>query len=389
VQQGWNVHGTVTLHAQNATNLGQLSRPCRHVYCKSAPNMAQPTSTNSSTVSDALLRGVDYLLRALSTGGWYDVWEGAPIERTRSVMTAYFLARALHDAGRLESEQAASVAGALEAARQGASYAYAPGLPIDADDTAFALRTRCLLGNAPSIAEARAAMAPFEDRGGYRTFSRRPRGTLAWTVSVHDEDSIIGLHPEVNLNVLALLREIGTQAAAPPDTLPRNAAGLLASYHYPSELYATWLAVEASGSAEVATLLARRLPGGGWRAIPSGWSESCETALGVLLIGSAGSRCDLAPSLLRLCALQRADGGWPGGVLWRYTAEQPVGGGLWWSIDVCDAVSTALGVMALARCQERRFKEPRGADMPSEWSLSRHTSTPAAAELRPAPRYQR
>jgi hypothetical protein len=277
-----------------------------------------------------------------------------PTPGSPAVFLDYFAARALAVGRRLTPLVEEVIRGHLSGYARGEAYGYNRIAPPDADDTAFALRTRLLLGEALTPEAIARSLAPFAHRGSWLTFPSTAVAVPGWTIEHRDDASAFGLHPEVHLNVLALLREAGQAGAAPPPDLPRR-DGLYAAYHYPSRLYATWLAAEAlrGGAAEGeidAAVLAAQRADGSWSACHDGFSAEQETALAVLSLsdaavaGPAGRR-----ALAFLLARQQPDGSWPGGILWRYHKPGTGGAVVWWAEDARRIVGTALGTLAVAR----------------------------------------
>jgi hypothetical protein len=304
-----------------------------------------------------------WLDHALATERCHDAWRASagspPLERTPSVFLMYFVARALAASGGIGAHAASSIRSVLATAQKGVAYGYAACAPADADDTAFALRTRLLLGDHVDRRAVDECLAPFARGGSWLTFDRPLGPSEGWAVECRDDADTTGFHPEVHLNVLCLLREVGGDSRVPSD-LPRS-AGLYPSYHYPSRLYATWLAAELENDRrslrdpiDRAVLAAQRAEGT-WAPMERGFSAAQETALAILSLSTEGlaseaGRCARAG----LQALQCADGSWPGGVLWIYWVPGRGGRLTWWAEDVMRIVSTSLAIMALQRGVEPR-----------------------------------
>ncbi len=242
----------------------------------------------------------------------------------------------------------------LQQARKGASYSYDALAPIDADDTAFALRTLIVLGSDLSTDDILSGLAPFTSQMSWQTFCGPTPPQFMWTTDYINDLSVFGFHPEVHLNVSLLLRETG-HPFKPYSSMPlRN--GLPANYHYPSHNYCGWLACELHSAQpqEVAgvesALLSRQLPDGRWPALTDGFTASQETALALLALSDvayAGAAGRNGIDFLR--AQQRADGSWPGGVLWTFRVPGTGGSVIWKAVDAMSIVATSLGLMALSR----------------------------------------
>jgi hypothetical protein len=308
-----------------------------------------------------------FLCKALVEGRCHDEWESSegapPLRRTHSVFLTYFVARALVASGGVEPALAAVLRQYLSRARTGASYGYAARALCDADDTAFALRTRILLGERPDPGEVDRALAPFTFRHSWLTFAGDEPSDPGWTIAYRDDTSVSGLHPEVHLNVLALHREAGLPMPAIPSLPCRD--GLPASYHYPSAGYAGWLLSELQGGTGVrdgaldAPLAARQRDDGGWPAIERGFTSSQETALALLSLSDGAASGEVGRrGTAFLLAQQRSDGSWPGGVLWTFHVRRYAGRLLWWAEDTMSILATSLAAIALARGRDAGSAAP-------------------------------
>jgi hypothetical protein len=325
---------------------------------REAPPPPRPRPAARHAVPEAAVtQAWTFLEDSLVTGRCRDAWHaraGAPpIPGGDAIFLDYFAARALAAGGRLTPLVREVIRTHLSGYARGEAYGYNRIAPPDADDTAFALRTRVLLGEALTPEAIARSLAPFARRGSWLTFPSTAVPVPGWTIEHRHDASTFGLHPEVHLNVLALLREAG-QAAAPPPDLPRR-DGLYAAYHYPSRLYATWLAAEvlrggaAEGEIDAAVLAAQRADGS-WSACHGGFSAEQETALAVLSLSDAALATAAGRRALAfLLARQQPDGSWPGGILWQYHKPGTGGTVVWWADDARRIVSTALGALAVAR----------------------------------------
>ena len=298
----------------------------------------------------------------------HDTWAASkgepPTKHSHSVFLMYFAARALHVSGGVEPATRDRILGCLEMARKGPAYAYDRLSPPDADDTAFALRTRLLLQGQVPVAEVVRALEPFAFRNSWLTFCGPIRPGPGWTVQYHDDASIFGMHPEVHLNVSLLLQESRAGGPAYPADMPVR-DGLVLGYHYPSALYTTWLASElqtaTGGSPSTdASILALQEGSGSWPETEHGFSRSQETSIALLTLTRLAAE-GVGRGLRYLLAEQQPDGSWPGGVLWTYHVPRTGGRMRWWAEDSQRMVSTSLALLAIQRC----ISGTRAAEGPS------------------------
>lgn len=312
----------------------------------------------------ALNNGRAYLIQCLQQDRLSDQWYGAPSGfplKTRSVLSAYFICRALVATGGVEKREKIAIERILEHARKGVAYGYSIESPVDADDTAFAFRIRRLLGHAVSASEFDDALKRFRYRSSWKTFDMEPNRPLVWHTTYDGDDSIIGLHPEVHLNVVTALVELGRDVRCNFEQLPIK-DGLWGSYHYFSNQYATWLLTECGClsakkdclSAIEVRIIDLQQADGGWKGVSEGWNRIQETALSLLSIsdqsldGENGRR-----GLAFLKKKQRPDGSWDGGWLWTYHPPNTNGKCQIRSSDTNRIVSTSLAVMALSRANHK------------------------------------
>jgi hypothetical protein len=305
-------------------------------------------------------RARDFLCDALASSRCHDSCHAnigmPPSAHSSSVFLAYFVARALAASGGIDAAARSVLLSYLQQARKGASYSYDTLAPIDADDTAFALRTLVLLGSDLSTDDILSGLAPFTSQLSWQTFCGPTPPLFMWMTDYINDLSVFGFHPEVHLNVSLLLHETGHPFKPYPPVPLRN--GLPANYHYPSHNYCGWLACElhAAQPQEVAgiesALLARQLPDGRWPAVTDGFTASQETALALLALSDVAYASAAGRNGIDfLLAQQRADGSWPGGTLWTFRVPGTGGRVIWSSIDSMSIVATSLSIMALKRWQ--------------------------------------
>jgi hypothetical protein len=318
----------------------------------------RPRRCRVTPVRGIMNRARAYLCDALASARCHDACHaniGAPPSaQSSSVFLAYFVARALVASGGIDAAARSVLLSHLQDARKGDSYGYDTLAPIDADDTAFALRAHLLLGSAPSSDEILSALAPFESQLSWKTFCGPTLPQGMWTTDYINDLSVFGFHPEVHLNVALLFQETGHPFRPCPPLPFRNS--LPANYHYPSHNYCAWLVCElqhARGQTSAgleSALLARQLPDGRWPAVTDGFTAAQETALALLSLSDAAYAANAGRSgVAFLLAQQRADGSWPGGTLWNFRVPGTGGSVIWKAVDAMSIVATSLGLMALSR----------------------------------------
>lgn len=229
--------------------------------------------------------------------------------------------------------------------------------PIDADDTAFALRILMTLGWSVDV---QSALKPF--RYGNRTWSTfvaRHNAPQTWA-----QPSLFGLHPEVHLNVALLHKEHGIRSPVASPLL-HDARGLPYCYHYPSRYYVTYLLRSLHDNAypNYDERILRERRHHIWSAFSEhGYDSVVETSLAILSLSSSAvvrERC-LHEATVYLLSRQTQNGRWgSGNPLWVYYDRNSNGGRFqyihsnprrsrWQGVDTHAIMSTALASMALS-----------------------------------------
>lgn len=317
-------------------------------------------------LNPVIAKGADYLQKAIANDNTNDKWYGIdtkpPYHSTTNVMTAYFLARALHATGSLSESNSIFIKEILRRAKQSGAYGYAPGIPVDADVTAFALRTLILLNQKITLEQMVESLAPFEyyqhssgNFPAWTTFENTPNYSLQWTTLHTGDQSVIGLHPEVYLNVLNLFK-------GQPEAIDNNLLDNLldnnqlnSSYHYPSKIYSLWQASDLFRDTRREQqidkeILQKKLSNGIWSDIDDGWSAHQETSLAVLSLSQhAIKSSSLQAAIQYIVDNQLPDGSWAGSRLWNYYPFQKNGSGLWYAVDQSNCVATSIALLTLTR----------------------------------------
>jgi hypothetical protein len=230
-----------------------------------------------------------------------------------------------------------------------AGWGYSIDAPVDADDTAFALRALLDLGVPVSDSVIQSGLNSLQEfwdarTGLYRTFLSDvpPRIT-----TVRSFEGNYLAHIEVNANVLGLLRRILPQSEPKVSELICAAPHheLASSFYYPGPLYALMLLREASLSCLAGKLRTIEESSVNLRRADGSWGgDVVLTAQAVLALrGEPPHSIDRA---LRWLALkQRRNGSWrTDREVWSFPAKT---GETWQAFDTNGVVSTAYAVRAL------------------------------------------
>lgn len=228
---------------------------------------------------------------------------------------------------------------------------------VDADDTAFALRTMRRLGlyRSPEAlgvyrrTQRRVLRGGRQQDVGFVTFHTQKRPTLCLEA---DSSGNFDIHPEVNANVFLALAGTSHSGWIVNDLVTRSQAseGYWHSFFYPGKFYSTWLFMDLIG--QLGGFEKER--GKGTRFLTEAqnsdgsWGDGSgvlETALAVksLMCVSAGDA--VARGREFLVAAQREDGSWEtDSVIWEFH-ESP--SDIWQAKDANRVVVTALCLAAL------------------------------------------
>lgn len=312
---------------------------------------------NRCDLEKAIQKAGDYLLAKADSDEIKDSWFGhestPPFKTTSNTFLNFFLVKGLKSVERLDGWLTDKIFTELDAYKVGDQYSYTVGAPVDADDTAFALRTLHLLGQTITHDRVSRALAPFYSNGKWLTFDYdidMPEA-MPW-VSRHINDaSIVGPHPEVFLNVLCLLNEIGDDADLIPKDLPVS-NNCITTYHYLSNLYSNWLLSCITPKTETfftdKDILNMFESNGLCKGIEKGFNQHLETSLAILTLNSQEAMVSIDKTVKVICDCQQDDGSWPSGFLWKYYVTSEGGGGFWYGKDNHNILSTSLMLLALS-----------------------------------------
>jgi hypothetical protein len=226
---------------------------------------------------------------------------------------------------------------------------------VDADDTAYVIRTLRLLGvNRPPE-----CLVPFyrEPERLFVTFDAP--GPTSLTTAGSPAHNLLA-HPEVNANVFLALRGTHLQALINRDMLrqAQDERGFWRSYFYPSPLFATLLAVDVlDGDPAFADVIARALAFvAGAQHADGSWGadgDPYETALGVtVLAGRPAHAAATARGVEHLLATMAPDGSWSSqACIWEFHAGDH---DVWRAYDTHRAYVSARCTTALRRAAGAR-----------------------------------
>ena len=266
-------------------------------------------------------------------------------------------------------------------------WGYAPPAPyvsplhrkflVDADDTAFVIRTCRQLGLHKSSIRlftfhrkgwprfwAKNGPEWLLDRwgpkGGFRTFASRVCASLVFEPTPANN---LQIHPEVNLNVFLALKGTALEKSIDYELVRKSqhADGHWHSYFYPSRYYGTWMALELiRDQASLKPLRDRARQFLVSSQLDDGtWGESgnaYETALACLALqasGEAGSA--LSKSISSLLDSQLDDGSWKTDQdIWRFHSADD---DIWGAFDANRVITTSL-----VRCALRQHSHDHASE---------------------------
>lgn len=341
-----------------------------------------PNAPPSETLTAAVTHGRAFLRARLAAGNYglacYGSQGGTRFSHDKGhVFTGFFLARAL--AGTLTEIERTILLVRILSEENGGCWGFSPPHPyvgpehrhfvVDADDTAYVLRTCRLLG----------AFRPTEplfkfhrpSGGGFVTFATDE--TPKWQTEPACEHNL-GLHPEVNANVALVLKGTHHEAALRYELASelQRADGSWPSYFYPAPAFASRLFLELIHDRDYLAdarrrgleyLVGRQQPTGAWSQPADSWHSAL--ALGALALGSVPGLDEatrdachhgLARGAAWLAAQAHADGGWQStSVIWQFPDR---GGDVWQARDEHGALVTAVAVEALTLAATRLAGNP-------------------------------
>jgi hypothetical protein len=303
--------------------------------------------------------GRRYLISCIESHTFFDQWHGTsvppPVERSASPMLAFFTTAALRKSGGVPDAIKSELLGMLSLAKKGNSYGYDDKAPMDADDTAFALRTLIALGEKVTPDMVKSALEPFRCNGSWFTFPVKTISgvTPPFHCNYQGPESTAGPHPEVHLNILALYQEAGQAPVSRVPALPQK-NGLPVCYFYDSAFYGAWLFSLLCKEMELeylplkSAVLQLRNNNGGWSGRENGFSAVQETALALLTLDTFSTPdASKSAAIAFILGQQQNNGSFPGGTLWNYREAG------WYARDVQSIVSTSCAVCALVNEENR------------------------------------
>lgn len=229
---------------------------------------------------------------------------------------------------------------------------------VDADDTAFALRTMRRLGlyRSPDVlgiyrrTQRRVLRGGRHEDIGFVTFHTETKPQLSLEAS---SSANFGIHPEVNANVFLALAGTSASAWIVPSLVSasQSADGSWHSYFYPGKFYGTWMFLDLIGqlggfekerSRGIEFLTDVQNSDGSWGKD----SDPYETSLALHGLDAVAAAPEAAARGREfLSATQLEDGSWKSDrVIWEFH-ESPTD--LWQARDANRVVATSLCVGAL------------------------------------------
>jgi len=297
------------------------------------------------------IKNNDFVLSCKSTGD-----PPCPVHHSGKVFAAFFLTDALK--GDLSAQEVDFLnASVLAEKRKDGGWGYAAFGPPDSDDTAFAMRTLRMLGNARPLDPLFAYY--IEEQGGFVTFPLRKKARVADKIS---EANNLEMHPEVNANIFCLFLEGSSQTTVKPNLAliydSQTADGWFYSYFYPDKYYGTYMALTLfcgfGGQKEavdkgIRFLKGSQNPDGSWGSPSSPY----ETALALNAMRSCKTDgMEFAEGISYLLSTQQPDGSWrTESVVWKYLVSDATGV-VWNAYDASHAVATSLAVKALKEARQ-------------------------------------
>jgi hypothetical protein len=236
---------------------------------------------------------------------------------------------------------------------QGRVWGYTRDAPMDADDTAFVLRTLRNLGRTVELG----GLDVFFHEGAFTTFELGPLREpprLAFEVCLKNNFRV---HPEVLANVYRVLADAGLEWRINESLIRASQApeGYFHSYFYPSRYYCTWMTAELLAVTGRLQEVRRRAvqfvaesqhQDGSW----GHPGDAYETALALSICRREEiNRTQVERAVAFLLANQDSEGSWrtcrP---IWAFRhKDEPVL--MWEAFDTNGMVATALAVNALRR----------------------------------------
>jgi hypothetical protein len=277
-----------------------------------------------------------------------------PVHGTGHVFAAFFIASAIGDL--LSPEERQKILARMDAEERQGVWGYMPYAPVDADDTAFVIRTYRMLGKEA----ATESLLRFYDKEAkaFTTFDGRGTADMVFEPSVAGN---IGLHPEVNANIFTLLADTTLSSLINEELIGRaqTSPGWWRSYFYPGRYYATYMSLglfgktgkgETSRKKGIAFLHTSQNHDGSW-------GGAYDTSLALNALAACGVFDDaFRRGIAWLAAQQKPDGSWrdEDTLLWEYTySDDPKI--VWRAYDTDGVVTASLAIKALRSAREEKI----------------------------------
>jgi hypothetical protein len=302
-------------------------------------------------------QGVSYLRKAVGEDRHHLACRASngsscPVNGTGHVFAGFFIVSAIGDL--LSSGERQKILTRMDAEERQGVWGYMAYAPVDADDTAFVIRTYRLLGRQA----AADSLLRFYDKEAkaFTTFDGQGTAAMVYEPSVAGN---FGLHPEVNANIFTLLAETTLSSLINEELIIRaqTSQGWWRSYFYPGRYYATYMSLallgqtgrgEAARRKGIAFLQTSQNSDGSWGGV-------YDTSLALNALAACGVFDDaFRRGIAWLAGQQKPDGSWrdEDTPLWEYTySDDPKV--VWRAFDTDGIVTTSLAVAALRLARDK------------------------------------
>jgi len=323
--------------------------PVNHRPTRPDASQSPPAETSSPMAASAIayltqrLREGTYGLKAFTSDG-----SPCPVHDMGHVFAGFFVTDALGSA--LSSADREVLLSRVRAEKRDGLWGYCPSAPLDADDTAFVLRTLLMLGQDVSV-EPLAAFYR-HDVLAFATFLSQAKAQLTIEPSVYGNSQI---HPEVNANIFRLLLDAERGDLVNWDLVikAQSTDGSWPAYFYPGKYYGTYMFMrlcstreECASPMDRATdfLVRTQNADGSWGS-PGNAHETALALNALACAGTIGAACE--KGIAFLLNHQSEDGSWAcDRVIWEfYRQQQPLI--VWRALDTHRVVTTSLCLKAL------------------------------------------
>jgi hypothetical protein len=272
------------------------------------------------------------------------------------VFAGFFIASAIGD--QLSPAERQRITGRMDMEERQGVWGYMSYAPVDADDTAFVLRTYRMLGR--SVASD--SLLRFYDKKAraFTTFDGRGAAALVYGPSATGN---FGIHPEVNANIFTLLADTALSSLINEELILQSQTlqGWWHSYFYPGRYYATYMNLQllcqtswGRDAREKGIMFLHKS-----QQSDGSWGGVYNSSLALNALASCGVFDEaFRKGLAWLDLQQKPDGSWRDETLsiWEYTLrdDPPI---VWRAYDTDGVVTTALAIKALRSASGAKFEK--------------------------------